>query len=423
MSKKSENEKLSLIKSTDLCLWIYYGNPLKRQTVMNYSGYIGRMETMNIYMKIMRIVVTVCMCLFVALLLSHPSYGGTNLEIWHDPPTCAVTDSPIKISANIISPTLPKEARIYFKKQGPMSYYFVQMKQETGGIYTGIIPAPMETTMSIEYLILIVDRNENLLTSPPFSVLINKELECPKSMNIDWPNKIVVYAEHQTSPEIGFSGENVQWNVSHYFGKPYLNKAMNVQMESYSPEQEQGSFSSVLDKRTAVRLGLGIGALVVAGVVISKIGGESPPDIVAELIKVPNVQTSCGTIVTNQLYVTNKKEEPLTIGSIDYEVELTRDRPAGSCGEGRIGTFAPNWAIEVQPGETALIREWSNEVNPCSDCPYLIAECQWRSQYIVHTSAGDAVAKSTFTAEGDLCGTPSAKSFDGDATIKGDIEP
>jgi hypothetical protein len=111
------------------------------------------------------------------------------------------------------------------------------------------------------------------------------------------------------------------------------------------------------------------------------------------------------------------------IGTIDYEIVLTTDKPTGSCGTGRIGAFAPNLATVIRPGETALIRQWSNEVNSCSGCPYLIAECTWESRYIVHTSVGSAVALSSFSAEGDLCGTAATKPLDRQNRIRGDLEP
>ena len=93
----------------------------------------------------LRLVVIVCVWMCVSLSLSYPSYGGTTLQIWHDPPPCATPGSPIKIFANITAPALPKEARVYFKKQGMRPFYFVHMKQERGGTYSGVIPAPVAT--------------------------------------------------------------------------------------------------------------------------------------------------------------------------------------------------------------------------------------------------------------------------------------
>jgi hypothetical protein len=187
---------------------------------------------MKTYGQIIRLVVTVCMCACVFLSLSYPSYGGTTLQLWHDPLMCATPGSPIKIFANITAPALPKEVRVYFKKQGTMPFYFVRMKQESGGTYTGIIPAPSATTRFIEYVILIVENNGNIQTSPSHLVLISNEPGCSQYLYGDQSEIITVYAESPTLPEIGFSGKNVQWNVSNYSGGLYLNTTTNVQKQT-----------------------------------------------------------------------------------------------------------------------------------------------------------------------------------------------
>lgn len=386
--------------------------------------------------SILRFIITACVCMCVFFSQSYPSYGGTTLQLWHAPLTCATPGSSIKIFANITAPRLPKEARVYFRKQGTAPFYFVWMKQEGGGTYTGVIPAPVATTTFVEYVILVVENNETIQRSPLYTVLISNELGCPKYLNTDQSEQIVVYAESPTQPEVGFSGKNVQWNVSNYSGKAYLNAPMNVNVQGQTPStmpaQEQGSSRSLLNKKTVIGLGVGIGAAAAAVVLLGgeeekeKVDwnvpiGERADDVKVEFTKIPEVQTSCGTLVLNQLYVTNKRAESLSISSIDYEVVLTKDDPAGSCEGGRAGMFTPNLATVVQPGETALIREWSNVVNSCDGCPYFIAECQWRSRYIIHTSVGDAIGESTFTVEGDLCGLSTAKSLNGERLIRGDM--
>ena len=185
-------------------------------------------------------------------------------------------------------------------------------------------------------------------------------------------------------------------------------------------------------KKTIIGLGAGAGAIAVIGAIAGgggdgdgniwdSVDGEAK-NVTAELSKSPEIQTSCGTVVTNQLFVTNNSTADITIGTIEYEVKLTKDSPSGSCDAGRTGAFAPNLATVVSPGEITLIREWSNEVNPCSDCPYPTAQCVWESRYIVNTSAGSAVALSKFSVEGDLCGTSTSKSFEDTTRIRGDIE-
>jgi hypothetical protein len=395
---------------------------------------------MNTYVQqTVKIIVTVCVCVSIFFVLPA-SYGEALPEIWHNSPTCAIVGSPIRIFADVVSPTPVKEVRVYFRRQGTMPFYFVRMKSAKGGTYTGMLPAPMETVNSVEYRILVVDRNENIVTSPLFSILIRKGSECPQSQIIDKSPEILVYAEQGISPKSDFSGENVQWKVSDDRGERYLNGTLEIQGQSptallsSSTKDDNNSKIFKLDKKTIIGLGIGIGTVAAIGAVLA--GGDEEDgiewntaiddpaeNVIAELYKTPEVQTACGTIVTNQLYITNNTPEPLSIGTINYEVILTRDKPAGSCENGRIGAFAPNLATVVLPAETALIRQWSNEVNPCSGCPYLLAKCNWVSRYVVHTSAGSAVVESTFTAEGDLCETPATKALDGGSLIKGDFEP
>ena len=146
-------------------------------------------------------------------------------------------------------------------------------------------------------------------------------------------------------------------------------------------------------------------------------------NVTATILKSPSIQTSCGTNVTNQLFVANNSQAELRVGTIDYEVVLKVDKPAGNCEPGQRGTFAPDGNPVIAAGDNVLIRQWSNVVNSCRSCPDAQAECVWESRYIVHTSAGSAVALATFTAEGDLCGTASAKSVQTAAPLAGDFLP
>jgi hypothetical protein len=364
------------------------------------------------------------LCLLCFLSILNIAYGKTQVEIWHDPPTCAVVGRPIGVAADILSPTSVQEARIYFKQHETSTFYFVPLKPEKGTTYLGTLPPPTEQTSSLDYVLLVVDRNEQVVKSQILSAVVKQPQECLELLHSSQQNNIIVYAETPISPEIGFSGENVTWQVAEYAGKPYFREAKDINVQSFAGNasrlsQEESPFLS----GKAIGIGAGAGALAVAGVLIANNLQQKEPDLIAELVKTPNVQTTCGTIVTNQLYVTNKKAESITIGTIDYEVKLTKEKPVGSCEAGRAGTFAPNWATVVPPDQRILIREWSNEVNPCSDCPYLLSECRWDSQYVVHTSAGDVKTQTNFTVKGNLCGASAKKSCDGGVPIKGDVEP
>lgn len=378
-------------------------------------------------------------CCFLLTILLH-SPAAAELQLRHDPLVCVVTESPIKILFKVDSPIPPEEARIYFRKQGIENFYFVQVESENTGEYSGILPGPMSNVVVVDYLILIAGHDGQVVRSPIFSSIIDTGANCPQYESVDLPIPLVVSAEREIEPELGFSGENVIWNVSQdSLGESYMRQASETPVQPYTTgSMNQSKGSSILKKlpggkTTAVGLGAGLGAIALIGAASGGGGSDggsiwdpvddSAEDVIAELVKSSQIQVSCGTIVTNQLSVTNDSTEDLMIGTIDYEVILTRDKPAGSCEPGRTGSFAPNLTTIAPPGEIAMIREWSNEVNPCSGCPYLVAECAWESRYIVHTSAGSAVAFGTFTSEGELCGTATTKSSGECTRIQGDIEP
>ncbi len=376
------------------------------------------------------------------LLSIVPYYtNAAKFQIRHDPLICAATGFPINLSFEIDSVLAPKEVRIYFKKQGADHFYFIQGYPKSTGAYSEMLPGPAPAVTMVEYVILVVDSERQVVRSSVFSVNTGNESDCPQYQSGNLSTPLIVSAEQKIEPETGFSGENIIWNLSEgSLRQAYFYQAREIPVQPLRGSRAQDNGVSILkktslNKKAAIGLGTGLGAVAVVGVVAGGGGGGSgggsiwddvndvAGDITAELVKSPAIQTACGTIVTNQLFVTNNGAEDLMIGTIDYEVILTRDQPEGSCEAGRTGAFAPNWATVALPGETALIREWSNEVNPCSGCPYLIAECAWESRYIVHTSAGSAVAFGTFASEEDLCGISTTKPLDGGTEIQGDIEP
>lgn len=387
--------------------------------------------------------------------------SGSSLSIRHSPPTCVASSSPFGIAADIDSAVSIQDARIYFKVQESPSYYFVQMHHQDGSTYTGMLPAPKEDGIIVEYRLLAVDQNEEIAKSPIFYTLTYPASKCESVQEAELSVPIIVYVEQEMPPEQGFSGENVEWKYSGstepaYFSGPLSllsvdetdggdletarqSKGFGLPDESGESEGSEEETSSAfslqgINTTTMLGVGAGVGAAVVIGIIATRQEDQGiqwqieidnkASGVDVEIIKIPDMQTSCGTFVTNQLYVTNNGAETLTVNSIEYEIVLTKDNPGGSCDAGRIGTFAPNWATIVGPGERALVREWSNEVNPCSGCPYLTATCEWTSKYIIHTSVGDAEAETKFTVQGDLCGRNSfKKTFGSGNQLKGDIEP
>lgn len=375
-----------------------------------------------------------------ALVYPHASFANSNISIHHTPPTCIASDHPYPLSATITAPDAIHDVRVYFKIEEASSYYFVYMTSPHDQTHIGILPSAAEAGTVIEYFIATYDAAIQTSRSPLFYTLTQKSTECLPVEIPEEKHSIVVYADQAIAPGIGFTGDSVQWKTARAFqDAPMLaetksNLQPTIVAQEVSDTEEKTSVLNLSDlpPKTLLGIGLGIGAVAVGLAVLtqeeSTINWTLDPDdldkkIKAEIIKTPNVQTTCGTVVNNDLYVTNELSHPLTVTSIDYEVVLTRDKPSGSCAPGRIGTFAPNWAVIVAPGERALVRQWSNEVNPCSGCPYTSSKCKWASKYVVHTTLGSGEAETDFATEGDLCSASLAKSLTSCTPPGADVEP
>lgn len=410
---------------------------------------------MNISRNFAKKCVLLCIAGVFLLPLARIASGQTLLRIAHKAPTCVAVGSSIVMSATIQAATPLQDARVYFRLRETAPFYFVPMSHQHGALYTGILPPPAEAGSVIEYFILGAGSQANASKSQTFYTIAYPASECPGSQSATPDDRLIVYAEQNTPAGIGFAGDRVQWETSDFAGNRYFSAntldsrrnqtpqqapaspeaASSPEAATSSVEEADSSLFPALNKKTVIGVGVGLGTLAAAALVVNMIQKEDTVNWVTsfddparkvevEIIKIPNVQTRCGTLVTNQLYVTNNRSERLTIESIEYEVVLTKDRPKGSCNAGRLGTFVTNWATVVQPGERGLIREWANDVNPCSNCPYLNAKCEWTSRYIVHTSAGSADTETKFVVEGDLCAAPAAAKTSGQcAPIQGDIEP
>ncbi len=380
----------------------------------------------------------------VALVSPSPSFADSPVTIEHTPPLCITSQYPHRFSA--VLPPQADNARIYFKTLDVSSYYFVQMQPMGGRSYAGIIPAAAETGVIVEYVIVAYMQAIEIARSPQFFTVTYVEAECPLVEPSDANRPIAVYADEPVPGEVGFFGDNVEWKTDRSFPQQTpesekLLETMPLPRQVSSSEESAATNKKVslfglppLSTKALVSIGLGVGAATAAGVVLMSKKEESqiewtldPQDlddnIEVEIIKTPNVQTACGMVVSNSLYVTNTLSQSISVTSIDYEVILTSERPSDGCASGRVGTFAPNWAVVAAPGERALVRQWSNEVNPCSGCPYTEAKCRWNSKYIVHTTSGSGEAETEFSIEGNLCAAPASKNISSCTPPNADVKP
>lgn len=369
--------------------------------------------------------------------LSVSSVYAGNIQVQYRPVQCLVAGRPAEITGEVRSESKIAEARLYFKIPKAEDFYVVRLRPISSGRFTAILPAPQSDVREVRYQLFFADQDGQAVKSPLLTVnVVIDAAACSQTPPESIPQTLAVFAETSIPPEIGFSGTYLAWKVSEEdaLAPPYLRQAKEVQIAP-SPKGAAASPKFRIGTKTAIGLGAGAGIAAAIGLAAGGGGGggesiwgsldDTAKNVTAELVKTPEIQTSCGTVVTNQLFVTNESEADVSIGTIEYEIVLTEDDPEGSCAPGRTGAFAPNLATMIAPGEILLIREWVNEVNPCSGCPYPVAECVWKSRYVVHTSAGSAAAYSTFKIEGDLCAASvAAKPYAGyENQLQGDIEP
>ncbi len=379
----------------------------------------------------------------VSLVYPGTSFANPDVTIKHTPPTCITSHYPYRFWAVISAQSEIDDVRLYFKTQGALSDYFVHMQPQAEHTYVGIMPAPVEAGFVIEYGIAVYRNTTEIARSAQFFTFTESETDCPIAELPATNRPIVVYSEKPALEEIGFSGGNVEWKTSGALNNAQpltRNDPKTVPQQSTASEKSEnpakkGSIFGLppLSTKAMIGIGLGVGAATAAGVALLTKKEETiawtldPQDlddkIKVEIIKTPNAQTTCGTVVSNSLYVTNTLSTSLSVTSIDYEVILTRERPSGGCDPGRIGTFAPNWAVIVASGERALVRQWSNEVNPCSGCPYMDSQCRWNSKYVVHTTLGSGEAETEFSSEGNLCSASAGKAINACIPPNADVEP
>ena len=391
----------------------------------------------------------------IGILISAATQGraAERLEVRHGPLLCVPREKPFELHFKILSDDPIQEARVYFRKQEAEHFYFTLAQAGDDGELFAILPGPHADVSVLEYLLLVVDANETVVKSPTFALVADEEQACEENRVEVLPEEIIVSSDWAIEAEIGFSGEYIVWELPETIDDetPFLREAaeqLNVSDMMLADPQEDVKSKGVdeaakpsakrgMSKKAMVGIGAaGAGALALVGVVASGGSdgdggggiwdgiGDVTDQVLSVLYKTPAVQNVCGTRVTNQLSVTNNASEVIRLGTIDYEIILTTDSPAGSCQPGRSGSFAPSSKTVLDPGETVLVREWVNDVNPCSGCPYLSAECVWESRYLVHTSLGSSVTMSSFSAEGDLCGgAAGTKAFENRQQPCGDDAP
>lgn len=122
-------------------------------------------------------------------------------KISHTPINYFVSGHRIRINALVTDEWGIDIVRCYFKAQGEADFVFVDMPQDAGDEYIGILPAPSANTEAIEYLLLAVNQNKVVVKSQVFIAERQEDETPPAWQEVDASGQITVKTELTQVPE------------------------------------------------------------------------------------------------------------------------------------------------------------------------------------------------------------------------------
>ncbi|MBN2895849.1 MAG: hypothetical protein JXK05_08190 [Campylobacterales bacterium] len=111
-----------------------------------------------------------------------------------------VPENRIILKANIQDEKAPQLTRTYFKSSDVSDYVFVPMKCESSQCHS-VLPATSKDTLSIDYLILVVDANKKVYKTQTFTAQASQENNLPSYQSADKSGTIDVKTELSKAPK------------------------------------------------------------------------------------------------------------------------------------------------------------------------------------------------------------------------------
>lgn len=157
-----------------------------------------------------------------------------TIEIIHKPVETVQSGKRISLTTEVADPEGIKTVRVYFKTASSQNYNFVVLEQVEnvkksvfeqfkrlgsnfeGLAFSGLLPATIKGTTSIDYLIVVQNNASVVVKSQIYNISITPGAESPKSNN----DPIQVYSELDTAPtEIDGFSDNITIDVVESTGK------------------------------------------------------------------------------------------------------------------------------------------------------------------------------------------------------------
>ena len=108
--------------------------------------------------------------------------GGTvaaaddSIEIMHQAVSPVSVGGQVDISATVDDPHNDLEmVRVYFKTTQDDRFYFVAMEKTRSNTYTGVLPAPLRGSDSLEYVIIAKSTSDQIVKTRHYVVKVEDE--------------------------------------------------------------------------------------------------------------------------------------------------------------------------------------------------------------------------------------------------------
>lgn len=159
--------------------------------------------------------------LAVLVLVSVPLFNGglgaqtpPRTNISHSPVDTFIPGFRMQVKALVSDETGVMLVRCYFRAAGEAEYMFVDMPLVIGNEYSGTLPAPLESTEALEYILLAVNNDGVVVRTQLFSARRAEGREKPVWQQVDSGGEISINTELSRVPESipGFD-DNIVVNV------------------------------------------------------------------------------------------------------------------------------------------------------------------------------------------------------------------
>jgi hypothetical protein len=108
--------------------------------------------------------------LLLLMPLTAANAGDVTTRIKHKQPAHFIPDHRIRLEAAVTDPSGVDRVRCYFKTAAQADHLFVEMADNGAGVFSGVLPAPGPETEQIDYLFLVVNKDNVVVKTQSHAV-------------------------------------------------------------------------------------------------------------------------------------------------------------------------------------------------------------------------------------------------------------